>query len=507
MLWVTLCIVIATIVFMRVLLSVRDFIRERAAVKKLPCPPGAHWLKGHTKLDPFGAGLQWMLDTVKVCPRAYVMWNGPFALPVLVHPEHIKALVASSTHSNKSILYKVFEDWVGRGLVTANGAHWKRNRRLLTASFHLDVLRTYIPVFHKCTDVYLDKLDRVAAAKTPMRVYKELSLCTFDAILQTAFSYESNVQNRPLQDGKYDDMLHATEVLSRVSNARMVSGNLLEVHPWTFPYCSMYSDWAENTKYVRNFARGLVIKRQEELDQKMKSGDSLGKPRDFLDTVLMARDEDGTRLTIEEIVDEASTFLFGGFETTSTTLTWVLYVLAKYPEHQEKVRQEVDDILADREAGDIMNKDFVHMEYMTLVIKETIRLYNVVVLLSRTLTEPLEVDGVTLLTGTTVAMNLYQLHHNPTVWGDDHMEFKPSRFLSENFNKMDPFSFMAFSAGPRNCLGQQFAWNEMKLMLARLVSRFRLGLVEGEPEPVPCFNLTIKPQKELVLSLEKREHI
>ena len=86
----------------------------------------------------------------------------------------------------------------------------------------------------------------------------------------------------------------------------------------------------------------------------MKSGDSLGKPRDFLDTVLMARDEDGTRLTIEEIVDEASTFLFGGFETTSTTLTWVLYVLAKYPEHQDKVRQEVDDILADREAGDIM---------------------------------------------------------------------------------------------------------------------------------------------------------
>ncbi len=200
MLWVTLSIVIASIVFMRLLLSVRGIIRERTAVKKLPCPPGAHWLMGHSKLDPFGAGLQWLRDTVKVCPRAYVMWNGPLALPVLVHPETVKPLVSSSTHSKKSILYKVFEDWIGLGLVTSNGAHWKRNRRLLTASFHLDVLRTYIPVIHKCMDVLLEKLDRMATQKTPVRVYHELSLCTFDIILRTAFSYESNVQVSALID-------------------------------------------------------------------------------------------------------------------------------------------------------------------------------------------------------------------------------------------------------------------------------------------------------------------
>ncbi len=85
----------------------------------------------------------------------------------------------------------------------------------------------------------------------------------------------------------------------------------------------------------------------------MKSGDPLTKPRDFLDTVLMARDADGTGLTVREIEDEASTFLFAGFETTSTTLTWVLYVLAKYPEHQDKVRDEVDDILSGRESDHI----------------------------------------------------------------------------------------------------------------------------------------------------------
>ena len=85
----------------------------------------------------------------------------------------------------------------------------------------------------------------------------------------------------------------------------------------------------------------------------MKSGDPLNKPRDFLDTVLMARDEDGTGLTVQEISDEVNTFLFGGHDTTASTLTWVLYELARHPEHQAKVREEVDEILDGRDSDRI----------------------------------------------------------------------------------------------------------------------------------------------------------
>ena len=133
-------------------------------------------------------------------------------------------------------------------------------------------------------------------------------------------------------------------------------------------------------------------------------------------------------------------------------------------------------------------------------------MYTPVILPTRTLTAPYDVDGVTLQTGTSLAINLYQLHHNPTVWGEDHMEFKPSRFLPENFNKMDPFAFSPFSAGPRNCIGQQFALNKIKVFVSRILRRFNLGLVEGDSEPVPNLNVVVKPLKELHLTVALRNN-
>ena len=132
-------------------------------------------------------------------------------------------------------------------------------------------------------------------------------------------------------------------------------------------------------------------------------------------------------------------------------------------------------------------------------------MYSPVLLPSRTLTAPYDVDGVTLPAGTTVAINLYQLHHNPTVWGDDHMEFKPSRFLPENLAGLDPFAYLPFSAGPRNCIGQQFALNQLRVLTARILRRFHLSLVEGEPEPVPYLTVVVRPMREILLKLEPRK--
>ena len=148
------------------------------------------------------------------------------------------------------------------------------------------------------------------------------------------------------------------------------------------------------------------------------------------------------------------------------------------------------------------SKDLNRMEYMLVVMKESMRMNNAAATIGRTLVAPYVVDGVTLPAGTNVGIGIYQLHHNPTVWGDDHMEFKPSRFLPENLAKMDNFAFIPFSAGARNCIGQQFGINEIKVFLARILRRFRLSLVEGEPEPVPKLTLVLKPERELLLNIE-----
>ena len=164
-------------------------------MKKLPSPPGAGWFRGHLGQEPFGHGFQWQRDTVKAFPRVYTLWLGMTPMVVMVHPDTIKPLLASSVPTSKAnFFYDVFQDWVGEGLFTAVGAKWKRNRRLLTRSFHLDVLRAYTPVSNDCVEVLLAKMDKLAAEGKPLRVNRELVLCTFDVILRTACSYKSNCQ-------------------------------------------------------------------------------------------------------------------------------------------------------------------------------------------------------------------------------------------------------------------------------------------------------------------------
>ncbi|XP_022102018.1 cytochrome P450 4F12-like [Acanthaster planci] len=503
MLWLSLCVVLGSIFFVRILSFFQRTIEIQRAIKKLPSPPGAHWLAGHQKQSPFSPGLQWQRDTVAAFPRAYTLWRGFIPIPVLVHPDTLKSLLASPTGSVKSSFYSLFRDWVGEGLAVANGAKWKRNRRLLTGSFHLDTLRTYVPAYNDCAEVLLGKLNRLAAEGKPMRTDHELGLCTFDAILRTACSHQSHCQ---LEDKKKNgdlDFLSATKILVSTVQERKTGSPLL-VNPWLFRLSSLYPDWKRACQYVHRIADELIEKRKKEISEKAEGGDPFVKPRDFLDTLILACDTDGKGLTVQEMTDEVNIFLFAGHETTATTTTWLLYNLARYPEHQTKVREEVDKILEKRDSDRINSEDLSHMEYMSLVIKETLRMYPPAVLLSRTLTAPYDVDGVILPPGTLVAFNTYQLHHNPTVWGEDHMDFKPSRFLPENFTKMDPFSYVPFSAGPRNCIGQHFAYNQIKVLVGRILRQFRLSLVDGEPEPVPHLTIALKPLHEVMIALEPR---
>ncbi|XP_038062434.1 cytochrome P450 4B1-like [Patiria miniata] len=502
--WVVLSVCLVAVLLLKLALIVHDTVKIWRAVNKLPSPPGAHWLAGHTNQGPYDPGFQWLLDTVAAFPRAYTLWNGPVPMPTLVHPDTIKPLLTSPTGSVKSPLYLLFDDWIGKGLALSDGALWKRHRRLLTGSFHFDVLKTYVPVYNECVEVLLGKMVKLAAEGKPMQVEHELGQCTFDIILRTACSHHSNCQlKEPLKDGEMD-LLSATNTMTRIVTSRMV-GNPLYINPWMFRLFSpQYPAWERAVGYAHKVGDGLISKRKEELKKKMEDGDPLTSPRDFLDTLLLARDEDGVSLSEKEIADEVNTFLFGGHDTTSSTMTWVLYAMAKYPEHQTRVREEVDELLADRDSDWITSNDLSSLEYTSLVIKEVIRMYSPVMLPSRSLTAPYDVDGITLPVGTTVAINLYQLHHNPTVWGHDHMEFNPARFLPGNLAALDPFAYLPFSAGPRNCIGQQFAYNQVRFLTARILKRFRLSLAKGEPEPVPCLTIVVRPVQEILLNLEPR---
>ena len=145
------------------------------------------------------------------------------------------------------------------------------------------------------------------------------------------------------------------------------------------------------------------------------------------------------------------------------------YALAKYPKLQTEARAEVNEILLDRSCLDY--NDLPKLRFIMRFITESMRMFSPVPGFARRLAKPLAIDGMTFLPGTIIDVNITCLHHNPAVW-ENHNEFDPNRFLPERFAEKDPFSFLPFSAGQRNRIGQNFAMNEIKVFISHVIKSF-----------------------------------
>ena len=225
--------------------------------------------------------------------------------------------------------------------------------------------------------------------------------------------------------------------------------------------------------------------------------DSAAKQRkhlDFLDILLTAKDEEGNGLTDLEIRNEADTFMFEGHDTTTSGMSWTLYCLTKHPEHQEKVREEVRSVLMGREW--LESDDLKELKYTQWCIKEAMRLYPPVYNIFR------KESGYHIPKGTAIRMYTFIIHRHPDIWPNPD-EFDPLRFHPSNAEGRDLFACMPFSAGHRNCIGQNFAMNEEKSVVhvASIVQRFALSLEEGHKvEILP--KLLLKLKEDIKLRLE-----
>ncbi|NXD03116.1 CP4F4 protein, partial [Certhia familiaris] len=223
---------------------------------------------------------------------------------------------------------------------------------------------------------------------------------------------------------------------------------------------------------------------------------------DFIDLLLLTKDEDGHALSDEDIAAEADTFMFEGHDTTASGLAWLFYNLAGHPEHQERCRQEVQELLAGRDTADIEWEDLSQLPFTTMCIKESLRLHPPVTAVARRCTQDVPLrDGRVIPKGVTCLMSIYGTHHNPELWPEPEV-FDPLRFSPENSKGRSPSSFIPFSAGPRNCIGQSFAMAEMKVAVALALSRFVLRRDTARPPPRRKPELILRAEDGLWLLLE-----
>lgn len=430
--------------------------------------PPSHWLFGHVlEFKQDGTDLDKLQQWGQKYPYAFPMWFGPFVCFLNIHhPDYVKTILAT-TEPKDNLAYRFIQSWIGEGLLVSHGKKWFRHRRLLTPGFHYDVLKPYVKLMSDSANTMLDKWEGYAQTGETFELFEHVSLMTLDSILKCAFSDNSHCQT----EGGTNTYIKAVYELSNLINLRFR----------TFPY---HNDWVfyfsphgfrhrKACRVAHSHTDEVIRKRKEALKEE-KELDRIQAKRnlDFLDILLCARDENNQGLSDEAIRAEVDTFMFEGHDTTASGISFILYCLASHPEHQQMCRDEISHVLDGKNTMEW--EDLNNIPYTTMCIKESLRLYPPVPGMSRITTKPMTFfDGRTVPAGSQIGTSVYGIHRNAAVWENPDV-FDPLRFLPENVSSRSPHAFVPFSAGPRNCIGQNFAMNEMKAVIALTLKRYQL---------------------------------
>lgn len=221
----------------------------------------------------------------------------------------------------------------------------------------------------------------------------------------------------------------------------------------------------------------------------------------MLDTLLS--NEANGRIDEEGICEEVDTFMFEGHDTTSSGITFSLLLIASHPEIQDQLYEEIKDAV-DRNNGAYLSlNQFSELPFFDRVLKECLRIYSPVTFISRTTTEDMEFHGVDLKAGNMLHLHILDVHRDPEFWPDPE-KFDADRFLPENVVARNPYAYVPFSAGPRNCIGQKFAVLEMKTVIHYFVMNFKMTAVTRREDIKFVADLVLRAQHPILIKFEKR---
>ena len=354
---------------------------------------------------------------------------------------------------------------IGHSMFLAEGAEWRWQRRAAAPVFTHRNISNLAPLMSLAAERAVQRFE--GAGKRAVDAYDEMITTTFEVISDVTFS-----------GGSFD----RHEVHQAIEQYINEAGRVSIMDILGFP------DWIPRPERVagRRKLRDMHGLANSVIEERQNRG-SEGVP-DLLDLLLEGEDpETKQRMSLDQLRDNLMTFIVAGHETTALTLSWAIYLMARYPEHQKRARQEAQTVLNGRIAGadDVPNLPFIRQ-----VIDETLRLYPAAAIISRTAMAPDTLCGREVRPKDSVIIPIYALHRSHVLW-DNPDAFDPSRF--ENPKSVKRYSYLPFGDGPRICIGASFALQEAVIILASLLSRFEFEMVAGkEPELEMIFTLRPK---------------
>ncbi|XP_051913204.1 cytochrome P450 3A40-like [Hippocampus zosterae] len=342
---------------------------------------------------------------------------------------------------------------------------WKRIRSVLSPSFTSGRLKEMYSIMLKHSSTLIKSLQKKVDSDEVINVKDVFGPYSMDVVTSTAFSVDIDSLNRPtdpfvanIKKMTKFDFLNPVLVLIVLFPFLRPLMEKLDVSFFPADVLTFFYNFLQTIKSDRNKNSSKTRVDFMQLMVDSQTSES-GKEN--------ANNQKG--LTDHEILSQAMIFIFAGYETSSSSLCFLAYNLATHPDIQKALQEEIDETFPDKVRPSY--DELMQMEYLDMVVNESSRLYPIANRLERVAKTSVEVCGVTIPKGTVVMLPIYVLHRDPSLWPEPDA-FKPERFSKENKDNMDPYAFLPFGAGPRNCIGMRFALLMMKLALVEILQNF-----------------------------------
>lgn len=364
---------------------------------------------------------------------------------------------------------------LGESVFLTNGETWKRQRRIIDPAFEGGRLRDTFPAMWAASQACVARLEEGI-----IEIEEVTSHAAADVIFRTLFSIPIENEIAAEVFNEFRDYQRSQPIVNIAA--------FLPLPRWMPRFFRRRT--RETAKSIRNLIARLTQARADEI--------AAGTAPDDLATKIMttADPETGERFTPEEMVDQVAIVFLAGHETSASALAWTLYLLALYPEWQERLAQE----------SAALNKcDFKVMSELKLsrdVFREALRLYPPVPMMVREAGCPHTFRGREVKTGSQIVLSPWHLHRHERIWARPDA-FEPERWQTEEGRRCAREAYMPFSAGSRVCTGAGFAMVEGPLILSMLLKMFRFELVEGRV-PQPVAHLTVRAKDGIWLKVSKR---
>ncbi len=390
---------------------------------------------------------------------------GPSGLILFTRsPEFIKQILQKNhkKYHKSTLQTEDLAKYIGKGLLTSNGEHWRTHRRMVQPAFHKKNLEGLIGIMD--TAIW-NELERIRGGEV-QDIYPLMGDLAFQVVAQSLFS-RNDIQNEMAE----------LKSITETNQVMLIKEMRQPYLNWWFKLSGAINRHLEYSKEARDILDAII---QERIDSNIEKDD-------LLDMLLKARYEDGEPMSRDQLIDEVLILFTAGHETTANALSFTFFLLAQNREVQAKAFESVSKVDLDNENH---LENIAALQYIKQCVEEGMRLYPPAYYIDRMSIEEDKLGEHTIPKDVMILLAVYELHRDPNFWNEPEA-FRPERFNPENKKDFSNY-YYPFGAGPRMCVGNNFAMYEMILVVARILKKYQIEIQSKEVELDPLISLRPK---------------